>query len=251
MFVTLSSVLIGAVIACGTATAQQVVVTVRVVSRDAKIIGSGVGGARVIIRNAVTGQVLASGSQEGGTGNTGRIVRDPHVRGELIYDGPDAARFTATIAIDTPTVVEVIGEGPLGIAHAMQRAMKSVLLVPGQDIMGDGIVLELHGFIVEVLQPTSLSRDMTTVVARVRMLCGCPLTPGGLWDADRVVVEANVFQDGRLVRRAPLAYAGEENMFSGKISLADLPAGAALVVIAVDPTRVNFGRSVARLLPAR
>jgi hypothetical protein len=40
-------------------------VLVRAVSRDAKIIGDGVGGARITIRHATSGEVLAQGIQRG------------------------------------------------------------------------------------------------------------------------------------------------------------------------------------------
>ena len=45
----------------GALVAQETRITVRVVANDAKIIGTGVGGARVIIRNAATGEVLGVG----------------------------------------------------------------------------------------------------------------------------------------------------------------------------------------------
>lgn len=56
-------------------------VIVRVVSKDAKVIGSGVGGALVRIKNLETGETLAQGKQDGGTGDTDRIMVKPHRRG--------------------------------------------------------------------------------------------------------------------------------------------------------------------------
>lgn len=232
----------------GALVAQETRITVRVVANDAKIIGTGVGGARVIIRNAATGEVLAAGVQEGGTGDTRAIMVEPRARGVSIFERDRAAHFSAAIQIDTPTVVEVVGEGPLGYEFATQRAVKSVLLVPGQHITGDGIVLNLHGFIVELLEPTVATRGDVSVRTRIRMLCGCTFTPGGLWDADRLTVTARVYAGGELVREAPLRYAGEPNIFEGTIWLADLPNSARLVVLAWDTERVNFGRSQAKPL---
>ena len=60
-------------------------VMVRVASHDAKIIGSGVGGARVTIRDQRTGSVLAEGIQEGGTGNTS-LIMGTRERGASVYD---------------------------------------------------------------------------------------------------------------------------------------------------------------------
>ena len=60
-------------------------VMVRVIAHDAKIIGSGVGGARVTIRDAQTGYTLASGLQVGGTGDTRSIMITPRERGATVY----------------------------------------------------------------------------------------------------------------------------------------------------------------------
>ncbi len=227
--------------------AQTTQVNVRVVSHDAKIIGDGVGGARILVRNPETGEILAEGIQRGGTGNTATIVVEPHGRGETVYASEGAAVFTARLELQVPTVLEFIGEGPLGYQHAMQRTMKRMLVVPGEDILGDGVLLELHGFIVELLEPESAGTSGSTpVTARVRMLCGCPHTPGGLWDADRIRVTARIYDGDRMIREATLRYAGEPNLFSGSISLDGVREDAHLVVLAHDADRANFGMSEKR-----
>ncbi len=227
------------------ASAQTTRVNVRVVSHDAKIIGDGVGGARVVVRDPSTGRVLAEGIQRGGTGDTESIVREPHARGQAVYEAPGAAVFMAEFELDAPTVLEFIGEGPLGYEHAMQRAVKRMLVVPGEDILGDGVLLELHGFIVELIEPqTPAAGETVTVTARVRLLCGCPHTPGGLWDAERISVKARLYEGTRVIREAILEYAGEPNMFTGAISLQDAGPDARLVVLANDADRANFGMSM-------
>ena len=72
-------------------------VIVRVVSKDAKVVGSGVGGAFVRIKNLETGEVLAQGKQDGGTGETDRIMVQPRRRGEVLFGTPDAAFYQAEI----------------------------------------------------------------------------------------------------------------------------------------------------------
>jgi hypothetical protein len=224
--------------------AAQTTVTVHVVAHDAKVIGTAVGGARVIIRNAVTGEELASGVTQGGTGDTRRIVEEPHARGAALYDTPGAAAYVATIAVDTPTVVEVLAEGPGNYPQAIQRASATFLLVPGQDVTGDGIVLELHGFIVELLAPRAARAAVDVPVrARIRMMCGCTFTAGGLWDPARMTVVARIYEGANLLREVPLAFTGEENIWGGTISTTGLPTGAHLVVIAADAERANFGKS--------
>lgn len=147
-------------------------VMVRAIARDAKIIGTGVGGARITIRDAGSGKVLAEGLQEGATGSTDLIMKKPRSRGESVFNTEGAAGFLATITLSKPTVVEIIAEGPLGNPQSMQRVTKTMLLVPGQHILGDGVILEIHGFTVELLAPEGASirrGDKIEVRARVTM----------------------------------------------------------------------------------
>jgi hypothetical protein len=128
-------------------------VMVRAVSHGAKILGTHVGGARITIRELATGKTLAEGVQEGGSGDTDRIMVEPRRRGAAVYDTPDAAGFLATVTLERPTVVEISAQGPLGYPQATQRATKTLLLVPGEDVLGEGVVLEIHGFILQFLEP--------------------------------------------------------------------------------------------------
>jgi len=130
-------------------------VIVRVVSKDAKIIGSGVGGAFIRIKNLETGEVLAQGKQEGGTGDTDRIMVQPRRRGEVLYGTSDAAFFQADILLDKPTQVEIYTEAPLGFPHNIQKGSKTLTLIPGKHILGEGVVIELNGLIVNILNPSS------------------------------------------------------------------------------------------------
>jgi hypothetical protein len=149
-------------------------VIVRVVVRDSKVIGSGVGGAFVRIKNLETGEILAQGKQEGGTGDTDRIMVQPHRRGETLYGTPGAAFFQAEILLDQPTQVEIYTEAPLSYPHAIQKGSKTLLLIPGKHILGEGVIIELNGLIVNVLDPTpkeTLKKGKEVLVrAEVRML---------------------------------------------------------------------------------
>jgi hypothetical protein len=75
-------------------------VLVRVVSKDAKVIGSGVGG-RCSIVNARTRDPRHV--QEGETGDTGRIMVQPRGRGKVVYGTPGAAFFLTEIGLERPT----------------------------------------------------------------------------------------------------------------------------------------------------
>lgn len=233
-------VLSGSVLAQNTTTR----VMIRVVSHDAKIIGSAVGGARITVRDARTGSLLARGVQEGGTGDTQRLVVEPRARGQRVFDTEGAAGFLAELALTGPTQVRIEAEGPLDTPQASQRVSRTMLLVPGHDVLGDGVVLELYGFAVELLEPSGDLHDAPgseiAVRARVTMLCGCPTEPGGLWDSAGYAIEARIVRDDTVLQTAILTYAGETSVYAGRVSV---PAedGLSLQILAMDPSTANFG----------
>ena len=221
-------------------------VMVRVIGYDSKVIGSSVGGVLVRIVDAQSGDLLAEGKQEGGTGPTDRIMSTPRVRGMSVYDAEGTAGFVAELRLSEPTIVNISALGPLGYPQAIRSATKQLLLVPGRHIDGDGVILELHGFIVEILSPEPLAPvgSAVEVTARVRMMCGCTIEPGGLWDADTKEVTARLKADGKVVSESRLRFAGETSMFAGAVTV---PEGAGdadleLEVVVAEAGRQNFGR---------
>lgn len=217
-------------------------VLVRAVSHDAKVIGSNVGGARITVRDAESGEVLATGVQEGSTGDTRSIVLEPRARGATVFDVEGTAGYTAELALDRPTRVEITAEGPLGTPHAAQRASKTLLVVPGVDVVGEGVILELNGFTVVIESPTAApgSGGAIDVRTTVTMLCGCPIEPGGLWDAERLDVVARIVRHGEVVSEAPLSFAGETSTFAGSVPSPGT-GPAELQVLAIDAERANLG----------
>jgi hypothetical protein len=232
--------------AAGAEGQQTTRVMVHVVARDAKIIGSGVGGARVTVVNAETGTILAEGVTEGGTGDTELIMRTPHTRDMTVYDTEGAAGFLAELEIGEPTIVVISAAGPLGYPQAIQTASKQMLIVPGGHVEGDGVVLELHGFIVEILSPEPLTPvgDGFDVSVRVRHMCGCAIEPGGLWDANKKEFVARLKADGEVVSSTQLEYAGRSSMFRGRLSVPESAEGRDLTleVLVSEPAKANFGR---------
>lgn len=228
----------------GALTAQAVptTVVVHVVAHDAKLVGSAVGGAHITITNAATGEVLAQGIHTGGTGDTQGIMIEPRVRDSLIFDTEGAAVYRASIPLTEPTLVRIRAHGPLAYPEAAATASTTVLLIPGQHIAGDGVVLDLHGYIVEITSPQSprmaRSGRRVTVQARVRMLCSCPTGEGELWRAGTVLAR---FRQGEEATAAvPLAGAGGGSLYAGELTV---PAAGSwlLEVTAADPARANFG----------
>ena len=223
---------------------KETKVMVRAVARDAKIIGKGVGGAHITIRDVSSGRVLAEGTQMDGTGDTALIIEKPHARGTKIYDTTGASGFLAVFNLERPTVVEVTAEGPLGSPQATQRASKTMLLVPGEDVLGDGVLLEIHGFIVKALAPQVDAKVKVgspfEVKATVTMACGCPTEPGGLWDANKIKVVARLIREGNIEAEIPMQYAGVQNTYAGNVPVT-LPGQVELQVLAMDPANANFG----------
>jgi hypothetical protein len=223
---------------------KETKVMIRAVARDAKVIGTHVGGARITVKDVASGEILAQGMQQGGTGDTDTIMKKPHTRGMAVYGAGDTSGFLAVLHLDKPTEVEISAEAPLGNPQATQRTSTTMLLMPGEDVLGEGIVLEIHGFIVTALAPLPDAKVKSgspfEVRATVTMACGCPLEPDGMWDANKVHVVARLLRDGKVQSEIPMTYAGVQNTFH-----ADVPASAAgameLQVLSMDGSSANFG----------
>ncbi len=82
---------------------------------------------------------------------------------------------------------------------------------------GDGWSIELPGL--AVTPTASIEPEGLQITAKVEPMCGCPLTPGGLWNAADYEVEASLWQDGHQVRKAGLAFATAPGGFAGTLPL--------------------------------
>jgi hypothetical protein len=148
-------ILLATFFAATTTLAVPTHITVRVKTKDAKFLGTSMGGAQVIMKNAETGEQLAQGITKGATGNTALIMINPHKRNVPISDD-SSAKFTATIDIDEPTHVEISTRGPLSEPHAINTASVTQWVFPGKHInRGDALMLELPGLMVKLVSPSS------------------------------------------------------------------------------------------------
>jgi len=245
------SAVILAIAGTATTVAAQEVDTrlvVRVLAHDAKIIGSGVGGARVTVTDLASGEVLAQGVQQGSTGDTRSIMVAPRLRGTTVYDTEGTASFDAVLSLSEPTMIQVTAEGPLGTPHAVQRASKTMLMIPGVDVVGEGLILELMGFTVELQVPQEPSGEAAGLVvqAKTTMLCGCPTSPDGMWDSNSITILARLLAGDREVAQAPLEFAGTTSTYRGQFGPVP-PGDYTLQVLALDPAQANFGMATRRI----
>jgi hypothetical protein len=228
-------------------------VVVRVVAHGAMVLGDEVGGARVTITDVTTGRMLASGTQQGETGDQNQIMRTPRLMEEPRYSSRPAGSFHATLELDRPTLVEISAVGPLAYPAATQRATKTVLLIPGQHLSNDGIVLHLYGFIVQIEYPKPgeplIAKEDVKVRASVRTLSGTPLRPYGDWDSRKTDIFAEVLIGDLVIERLQMFYAGDKSYFEAPFFVplpAEAPNGIALRVVAADRKSGNFGMGQAQ-----
>lgn len=233
-------------LAFGPANAVPTEIVVRVMSKDAKFVGTAVGGAQIVLRDAESGEVLAEGLTAGGTGSTPKIMTQPHTGRDALSDA-DAAKFSATLDLQRPRKITVSATGPMNPKQAAMTVTSTQWIVPGKPVNGgDGWVLELRGFAVSLIDevPDQVklagSPRVIPLKAKVTMMCGCPTEPGGLWDANKIQVAAIVERNGKAAPAVSLGYAGQPNTFAGQIELKD--AGEYVVdIYAYDPANGNTG----------
>lgn len=141
-----------------TAHAEPTRIAVRVLSKDAKFVGTSMGGMRIAIRDAETGEMLVQGLTEGGTGDTQRIMKQDWKRGATLSTEGSAV-YTTTLDLAAPRRIEIVAHGPLAQEQAAGTVSVTQWIVPGKHLdAGDGVLLVLPGFAVDVLAPPVHSR---------------------------------------------------------------------------------------------
>ncbi|MDC6385710.1 hypothetical protein D2V93_09080 [Flagellimonas taeanensis] len=228
-----------------TVSATETKLMVRAKAKDAKFIGSSIGGAYVIVRNSTNNKILAEGITTGSTGNTDLIMKTPIGRNTQLTDDKTAG-FLAVVDIDEPTFVLVEVLSPYNKKNAQVHASTELWLIPGKDILGDGVVVEIPGFIIDILTPNThqyISKQSIgnglDIRANMVMMCGCPIEKGGTWDSTPMEVVAILKKDGTTLATIPLNNPSR-NVFEGRMEIAE--AGYyEVTVYAYDPTTGNTG----------
>jgi len=236
------------------APAVETHIDVRVLSKGAKFIGTGVAGAEITIRDAETNELLARGKTAGNSGNDRRIMVEAWPRHAPLSTDTSAV-FRAAFDLEEPRQVVVTARGPLSQPQSTAVATVTQWLVPGKHVTGgDGLVLELPGFSVDILSPPSRWRvpagqKQIELRANVMMLCGCPIEPGGFWDANAFEVAAFIRQRDRRVAEIRLSHAGEIGQFAGVFPIPG-PGPYDIIVYAFDPRNGNTGLDRATIVVA-
>ena len=199
----------------------------------------------VIIRDHDTDEILAKGYTEGATGNTKIIMNTPITRGKSISDDT-SAKFTATLDIEEPTFIEISAYGPMAQRQSANRVSLTQWIFPGKDISaGDALVLEMPGFVVDILSPPAHLKfggapQVVNLRANITMMCGCPIKPNGIWDANKFDITAILQRDGEKLEEVKVIYAGEVSQFSANFTI--LESGTYdIFVYAFDESNGNTG----------
>ncbi|WP_108424708.1 hypothetical protein [Flagellimonas amoyensis] len=228
-----------------TVSATETKLMIRAKAKDAKFIGSSIGGAYVMVRNSTNNQILAEGITSGSTGNTDLIMKTPMDRNTQLTDEKTAG-FLAVVEIDEPTFVRVEVVSPYNKKNAQVHASTELWLIPGKDILGDGVVLEIPGFIIDILTPNTHQYipkqsigDGLDIRANMVMMCGCPIEKDGTWDSTPMEVVAILKKDGTTLAKIPLDNPSR-NVFEGRMVIAET-GYYEVTVYAYDPTTGNTG----------
>lgn len=225
---------------------EETRIIVRAKAKDAKFIGSSLGGAYVVIRDKKSGEILAKGKTEGTTGNTKLIMQDPQQRRKAIAD-PATAKFEAALDLKEPTFIKIEVMSPANNRSAQVAASTEMWLIPGKHILGDGVVLEIPGFIIDILSPRthqyislkSLIGNKLKVQANIVMMCGCLIENEGLWDAQSMESKIVLKRNGRKLLETDLACVAT-NLFETTLNI-DTTGDYELIVYAYDPITGNTG----------
>ena len=202
-----------------TSFATETKIMVRAKAVDAKFIGTSVGGVKVVVEDAETGEILDQGWLNGATGSTTTLIKEPIKRGQRLTDDKTAG-FVATVDISSPRLLRFKLIGPYGYRQALQEASVTSWVIPGKDILGDGIVLTMTGFIVDAWTRV-LEGGQVDIYTKASMLCGCPIFPDGLWDPKNYEATAIIMKDEIKIDEVSLAFTGPVGLFSGSTTITE------------------------------
>ncbi|NMM46866.1 hypothetical protein [Marinigracilibium pacificum] len=190
-------------------------VTIRTLAKDAKFIGTGMGGLSVEIKDSETNEVISTGMIKGATGNTGMILADSIGRYQQKANS-ESAKFTTILNLSKPQKIAVTVKGPLSLAAKNQITVSEEFwVIPGINTSNEGFTLELDGFAVTANSPEKIDDNSYTLKMNTVMMCGCPITSGGFWNADKMEATAMIYRNGEIIEKVKMGPGVEKNTFTG------------------------------------
>lgn len=214
-------------------------IAVTVLARDGKFVGDSVGGARIIIRNKMTGEIMIDGYTYGTTGDTDTIMAEQRERHATLSNN-DSARFEFSLAVLEPTPVTITAIAPVAQMQGAVEVTQDFLLIPGKDYtQDDGIMLEMPGMVVDVLNPApneTMDHDPEiplTITANVMKVCGCKIEPDSPWNPEQYEIEAHIYKGTQFVSALPMQYAGKAGLYETRVKI-PLPGSYKIITTAFD-----------------
>lgn len=247
----------------------ETALTVRVQARGGKFLGDDVGGASVVVRNALTSEVIATGVTRGDSGSLASAYQAGASLATIVTPGDPPAvqwlvaesttsKLEVVLPLDRPTPIEVSAFGPLGGLQSAHRTTELQWIVPGQENPEPGWVIGLPGLVVQVLRPAThrtlaAGGGAVQLAANVTMMCGCPIGAGEPWLPSDFEVEAVIRKAGAgVIARVPLAIdaAEEPSIFAGETAV-EAPGDYEAAISAVQKSTGNAGAGlVTFIVPA-
>lgn len=169
-------------------------------------------------------------------------MQEPLTRGNELSD-ENTAGFLARLNIEKPLFINIEAVAPVNKKQASVRSSTQMWAIPGKNIGGDGVILEVPGFVVDILSPQTHERigakEEVEIKANVVMMCGCPITPGGIWNADDYEISTVITSEAGESRTIKLEPMDKPSTFSAKTTLS--PGNYEIVVYAFDSATGNTG----------
>src|SRR5690606_7183007 len=145
--------------------------------------------------------------------------------------------------------VEVQAISPATHPGSQVVSSTELWLIPGKHILGDGIVLEIPGYIIDILGPrthqyiplNSVEDGIIDLKANIVMMCGCVIDRDGLWDSEDMEVRGLLKVDGERRADIPLSLISP-NLFEGRIPVKST-GNYEITVYAYDARTGNTGVS--------
>ena len=234
---------------------MQTSILIRVQARGGKFLGPDIGYSTVTVRNAQTGQILASGPAGttcNDSGNLSLTVSNDASSGVVLtYPGPQVwylttnpgktAFFQANFDIANSTLVEISAQAR-GITSS-----GTMWIEPGWELSTEpGYIVTMPGLAVDIIA-VKAANGAFAVSAKVTMMCGCPINdqktdPKGpiQWPSSEFEVWAELRSGGIAVTRGTLGLQ-ETSVYGGSVGWPPASGNYELAVVAIQKSESNVG----------